>query len=160
MLWALHHFIYHLVLESTLSQSHLPRENAAHFLQLKPLTQCQCSFHLIPISAGWTETVWIQSLPKDFTHDQRRRNRTQTPWSQVQSLNHSATLSTSHICLLILQAYSLQAIWLIQYSLWSSYDQSALPFRINVMTSQTIYQLFILVNDCSAKDSLHTYFPW
>ena len=43
------------------------------------------SFHLVPITAGWTEVVWIQNLLKSFTHDQ---------WSEVQYLDHSATHST------------------------------------------------------------------
>ena len=28
-----------------------------------PFTQYQFSFHLVPITAEWTEAVWIQSLP-------------------------------------------------------------------------------------------------
>ena len=36
------------------------------------------SFHLVPITAGWPEAVWIQSLPKAFTH-QNCGNRTQDP---------------------------------------------------------------------------------
>ena len=50
-------------------QSHLPGKNAAHFLQLKPFVQFFfISFHQVPITAGWPEAVWIQSLPKAFTH--------------------------------------------------------------------------------------------
>ena len=36
-------------------------------------------FHLVPITAGWPETVWIQGLTKAFTHDQRCRNQTSRP---------------------------------------------------------------------------------
>ena len=32
-----------------------------------------------PLFVGWTEAVWIQSLPKAFTHDQRCVNRTADP---------------------------------------------------------------------------------
>ena len=38
-------------------QSHLLRENAAPFLQLKPFTRYQLSFHLVPITAGWTKLI-------------------------------------------------------------------------------------------------------
>ena len=36
-------------------------------------------FHQVPITAGWPEAVWIQSLPKASTHDQRLGNRTPDP---------------------------------------------------------------------------------
>ena len=47
------------VLKCTLSQSHLPGENAADFLQLQPITQYQFSFQLVRIASGWTDAVWI-----------------------------------------------------------------------------------------------------
>ena len=47
-----------------------------HFLQLKPFTQYQFSLYLVPITAGWTEAVWIQCLAKGFTHDQQESNPT------------------------------------------------------------------------------------
>ena len=59
-----------LQLISCLSQSHLPGENAVHFLRLKTFTQYQFSFHLVPITVEWPEAVWIQSLPKVFTYEQ------------------------------------------------------------------------------------------
>ena len=39
------------------------------------------SLHLVPITAGctWPEAMWIQSLPKIFTHDQCCRNRNPDP---------------------------------------------------------------------------------
>ena len=61
------------IFDLTISRSHLP---AAYFLQLKPFTQYQILFPLVPIPAGWTNAVWIQSLPKAITHDQRCENRT------------------------------------------------------------------------------------
>ena len=48
-----------------------------NFLLLKPFTQNQLSFHLVPITDGWTEPVWIQSLPK--THNRRCGNQTPDP---------------------------------------------------------------------------------
>ena len=79
---------------NSLFQSHLPRENATHLLLLKPFLH-QISFHPVPITAGWTEVVWIQSLPKAFTSDQRCANRTpDTQISGLDHLNHSATRST------------------------------------------------------------------
>ena len=33
-------------------------------------------FHQVPITVGWPEVVWIQSLPKASSHDRRRGNRT------------------------------------------------------------------------------------
>ena len=61
---------------NSLFQSHLPGENVAQF-------SAAVAIHVIPIfippgtiTAGWTEALWIQSLPKAFTHDQRCRNRT------------------------------------------------------------------------------------
>ena len=59
---------------------HLPGENAADFLKLLLFTQYQFSFHLVPITTGLTGAVWIQSLSKVFTHDQRSGNRTLDPW--------------------------------------------------------------------------------
>ena len=58
---------YPQVLELTLSQSHLPRENAVHFLQLNPLTQSYFLFHLVPITTGWTEAV-DSKLAQGFLH--------------------------------------------------------------------------------------------
>ena len=42
--------------------SHLYRlissgENSSHFLQLLPFTILHCSFHQVPITAGWTEAA-------------------------------------------------------------------------------------------------------
>ena len=50
-----------------------------NFLQLKPFTQYKFSFHLVPITAGRTEAVWIPSLPKAFTHDRRFRESNPRP---------------------------------------------------------------------------------
>ena len=61
---------YQQVLELSLAKSHLPCENAVLFLLLKLFTQYLFLFHLVPITVGWTEMVWIQRLPKAFTHDQ------------------------------------------------------------------------------------------
>ena len=36
------------------------------FCSCKPFAQYQFLLHLVPIIAGWTETVWIQNLPKAF----------------------------------------------------------------------------------------------
>ena len=47
---------------NALFQSHISRENATHFLQLN--TQYQFSFHLVPITAGWPDTVWTQACPR------------------------------------------------------------------------------------------------
>ena len=47
-----------------------------NYLQLKLFTQ----LHLVPITAGWTEAVWIHNFHKAFAHDRRCGNRTpQTP---------------------------------------------------------------------------------
>ena len=82
---------YPKVLELTLLQSHLPGENAAQFSVAEAI-------HTVPIVAppgthycGWTEVVWIQSVPMVLTHDRHCRNRTPDPWSwsRVQRLNHS-----------------------------------------------------------------------
>ena len=39
-------------------------ENSAHFLQLLPFTILNCSFHQVPITAGWTEleAAWYEIL--------------------------------------------------------------------------------------------------
>ena len=46
-----------LVLELSLILSISSGENSAHFLQLLPLTILHCSFHQVPITAGWTEAA-------------------------------------------------------------------------------------------------------
>ena len=51
-----------LVLELSLVRSHLLWENSAHFLQLLPFTILHCSFHQVPITAGWTEAAWYERL--------------------------------------------------------------------------------------------------
>ena len=43
---------------SLISQGKMQR----NFLQLQPFTQYQFSLYLVPITAGWTEAVWIQSF--------------------------------------------------------------------------------------------------
>ena len=37
------------------------------------------TFHQVPITAGWTEAMWIQSLPKAFMHDQCHRESNPRP---------------------------------------------------------------------------------
>ena len=54
-------------------------------LQLQQFTQYQFSFHMVLITAGWTEAVWIQSLPKAFTHNLRCQNRTPDPLHDLRS---------------------------------------------------------------------------
>ena len=57
------------------------------------------SFHLVPITAGWTEAVWIQSLPKAFTRDKRCGIEHRTSWSRVQQINHCSTRSIyNNVC--------------------------------------------------------------
>ena len=52
---------YPQVLELTFSQSHLPGENAAHLLQLKPFTQC---YDIYPraLPVVWIFTGYIDRL--------------------------------------------------------------------------------------------------
>ena len=66
------------------------------------------SFHLVPITAWWAEVVWIQNLPKAFTHHQCCGNRTPDPLIWVQRLKHSATHSTPVACLILYQLMSSQ----------------------------------------------------
>ena len=35
------------------------------------------SFHQVPVTAGWSEAAWIQSMPKASIHDRVQGNRTQ-----------------------------------------------------------------------------------
>ena len=49
--------ITHQVLELTLSQSHLPKQNAAQFSADVPIHTVPVLFHLVTINAGWTEAV-------------------------------------------------------------------------------------------------------
>ena len=54
-------------LELALSQSHLTGENAAQFSTAEAIH----STNFVPPGthyAGWTEAMWIQSLPKSFTN--------------------------------------------------------------------------------------------
>ena len=51
----------------------------AQFLAACSHSHYQFPFDLAPISAMWTQAVWIQSLPKAITHDWYCRNRTPGP---------------------------------------------------------------------------------
>ena len=86
------YIIYLQVLELTLSQSHLPGENAAHFLQLKPFTQYQFFF---PPGTLYCLVEWIRSLSKAFTRPPLRESNPRP--LEVQCLNHWATLSWNKV---------------------------------------------------------------
>ena len=45
------------LIELTLLLSHLPVENAVHFFAAEAIRTVPISSHLIPITAGWSETV-------------------------------------------------------------------------------------------------------
>ena len=65
-----HNNFYHppaQVLEPTLSQSHPLGENAAEYSAVVAIHTAPVSFHQVPITAGWLEAVWIESLPKALT---------------------------------------------------------------------------------------------
>ena len=49
-------------------QSHPLWENAAYFLHLKLFTHNEFSSHLVPVTAWWTEAMWIHSFTKAFTY--------------------------------------------------------------------------------------------
>ena len=51
---------------NSIFQYHLLGEIAVHFLELNQFTQYQIFFRLIPITAGWTETVWTHELTQGF----------------------------------------------------------------------------------------------
>ena len=68
---------YPQLLELTLSQSHLPGENSAQYSAAVAIHKF--SLHLVPITIGQKEVVWILSLPKAFTYDHRCGNRTPDP---------------------------------------------------------------------------------
>ena len=57
---------YPQILELTIAQSHYPGEIAAQFSAAVATYRCQFSFHLVLVTAGLTEAVWIQSLPNAF----------------------------------------------------------------------------------------------
>ena len=65
------------VLDLTPSQSDLHGENAVIFAAEAIHTVSICR-SLVPITAGWTEAVWIQ-LAQGFTRHQRLGNRTPEP---------------------------------------------------------------------------------
>ena len=69
-------YVYHSYILAN-SADFMP--TSAHFMQLKLFIQYQSSFHLVPITVGWPEAVWIQCLSKAFTHDRRLGNRTSGP---------------------------------------------------------------------------------
>ena len=52
------------------------------------------SFHLVPITAGWTEAVWIQSLPKASIHGRCCGNRTQHPLTLALTAQPGTPLKT------------------------------------------------------------------
>ena len=83
---------YPQVLKLSLSQSHLSGKNAHIFCNWSNSHSTNFSFHLVLITAGWPEAVWIRSLPEAFAHDQRWGNRTPDPLISGQtrvSLGHA-----------------------------------------------------------------------
>ena len=52
----LHPWYYNSVLYGLISSG----ENSVHFLQQLPFTILHCSFHQVPITAGWTEAAWYK----------------------------------------------------------------------------------------------------
>ena len=121
-------------------------KNTAHFLLLKPFTQYKFSFHLVPITAGWPEAVWIQSLPNLFTHGQRWSNW--TLWYQALNLNHSVTQffslsSSEHTvfwihCVLNLQSsihsFTLQFAYFMVFSTFCVFFSSIFPYPMVLFT--------------------------
>ena len=71
---------------------HNLEENAAHVLQPKPFAQYQFSFHLVQITSGLAQAVWIQILSKVLHMTSAVGIKPQTSWYRVQRLYHSATL--------------------------------------------------------------------
>ena len=75
---------------NSLFQSHLSGENAAQFLQLKPFTQYQFSFHL----QGGQSRCGFKACQRLLHMTSVAGIEPQTTWSRVQCLNHSVTRST------------------------------------------------------------------
>ena len=72
--------ITHRFWNSHLSQSYLSGQNAVYFMLLKPFTECQFLFHLVPITVGRPEALWIQSLPTTFTQSNRKHDLMSNAW--------------------------------------------------------------------------------